>query len=294
MKNIEFCNNCGRAGHVYSQCKSPITSYGIIAIRETKYMNENNDKCNDKCKNEILMIRRKDSLGFVEFVRGKYPLLNRDYILNVLNEMTVGEREKIKTMTFDELWNDVWGGNIGIQYRNEEKTSREKYNSLKIGINNSKFSFTLDELLNEVTTEWSETEWGFPKGRRNYQEKDISCALREFEEETGYSKTKVSIIQNILPYDELFTGSNYKCYKHRYYVGLMSESDASSLASYQTNEVSKCEWIDFDECKRKIRPYNKERLQIIDAVSNILNNNQLYSDGEAPRIRNECGAGIEQ
>ena len=120
-------------------------------------------------KNEILMIRRKDSLGFVEFVRGKYPLLNRDYILNVLNEMTVGERKKIKTMTFDELWNDVWGGNIGIQYRNEEKTSREKYNSLKIGINNSKFSFTLDELLNEVTTEWSETEWGFPKGRRNYR-----------------------------------------------------------------------------------------------------------------------------
>ena len=28
-----FCNNCGKNGHVFHQCKQPITSIGIIAFR---------------------------------------------------------------------------------------------------------------------------------------------------------------------------------------------------------------------------------------------------------------------
>ena len=71
---------------------------------------------------------------------------------------------------------------------------------------------------------WGEPEWGFPKGRRNYHEKDISCALREFEEETGYKRTDLSIMQNIQPVEEIFTGSNYKSYKHKYFIAYMSES----------------------------------------------------------------------
>lgn len=268
MKSSEFCNNCGRSGHVYNQCKSPITSYGMIAIRNLESKNGP----------DILMIRRKDSLGFVEFVRGKYPVLNRDYILNVLNEMTVNEREKIKTMSFDELWNDVWSGNVGIQYRNEEKISRDKYNSLKLGITNGSNSYTLDELLDETTSNWDETEWGFPKGRRNYQEKDIHCALREFEEETGYSKMKISIIQNILPYDEIFTGSDYKCYKHRYYIGIMEENEIINTDTYQKNEVSKCDWFNFNDCRKNIRPYNKERLLILDSIENVIKNYLIYDE----------------
>ena len=34
----------------------------------------------------------------------------------------------------DELWENLWGEFVGIQYRGEEKTSREKFNSLKFGI----------------------------------------------------------------------------------------------------------------------------------------------------------------
>ena len=48
-KNNTFCNNCGKIGHLFHQCKIPITSIGVIAIRK------NNNKT------EILMIRRKDT-----------------------------------------------------------------------------------------------------------------------------------------------------------------------------------------------------------------------------------------
>ena len=43
---------------------------------------------------EYLMIQRNDSFGFVEFIRGKYPLHNEDYIQTLINEMTMEEKNK--------------------------------------------------------------------------------------------------------------------------------------------------------------------------------------------------------
>jgi hypothetical protein len=38
-KKFIFCNNCGKLGHLFHQCKVPITSIGIIPIRITKKVN---------------------------------------------------------------------------------------------------------------------------------------------------------------------------------------------------------------------------------------------------------------
>ena len=103
------------------------------------------------------------------------------------------KKHNLITNDFDTLWNDLWGEYIGIQYRGEEKISREKFNSLKIGITLSNEEYNLKSLINMCTNNWQEPEWGFAKGRRNYQEKDLTCALREFEEETGYSKKYIKI-----------------------------------------------------------------------------------------------------
>ena len=105
VKTYNFCNNCGRTGHLFHQCKNPITSLGIICFR----------KKNDHL--EYLLIRRKDSLGYVDFMRGKYPLYNKKYLLNIISEMTVSEQKKLLTNTFEELWEDLWGEFVGIQYR---------------------------------------------------------------------------------------------------------------------------------------------------------------------------------
>ena len=42
--------------------------------------------------------------------------------------------------------------------------------------------------------------------------KDI---IREFEEETGYEREDIELIHNLIPFDEIFTGSNLKSYKHK-------------------------------------------------------------------------------
>ena len=42
MRSYNFCNNCGKSGHLYHQCNNPITSIGLIIFRrknnKTEYL----------------------------------------------------------------------------------------------------------------------------------------------------------------------------------------------------------------------------------------------------------------
>lgn len=268
MKNTKstfnnFCNNCGKIGHLFNNCKNPITSIGIITFR-------------DSSKGlEFLMIQRKDSFGFVEFIRGKYPLFNKEYIQTVIDEMTIEEKNRLLTMKFEDMWKLLWGDYSGIQYRGEENTSMEKFESLKKGIKMKDHEYNLESLLKDSTTNWTEPEWGFPKGRRNFQEKDIDCAIREYQEETGYSSNDFKLIENIIPYEEIFMGSNMKAYKHKYYIAYMNYNSIENK-DYQKSEVKNMAWFNFDDCIKNIRPYNLEKLNILKRINNVLQEYRLY------------------
>jgi 8-oxo-dGTP pyrophosphatase MutT (NUDIX family) len=261
MKEYNFCNNCGKHGHLFHQCKNPITSIGIIVFNNTDNL-------------KYLMIRRKDSLGYVDFMRGKYPLYNKRYLLNIINEMTQSEKKDLLEKDFDTLWKQLWGEHIGVQYRGEERVSKEKFNLLKLGIKLQNSEYNLESLINDSEYNWDEPEWGFPKGRRNYQEKDLCCALREFEEETGCNKNKLKIVYNLLPIEELFTGSNYKSYKHKYFIAYMDINE--DLDNFQKSEVSKIEWKTYNECIEQIRPYNLEKMDTLKRVDNILKSYSFF------------------
>ena len=86
MNKSNICNNCGKTGHIFSQCKMPIISYGVILFRSSQR------------GIEYLMIRRKDSFGFIDFVRGKYIPQNLIHIQKIINEMSINEKEtKVKS-----------------------------------------------------------------------------------------------------------------------------------------------------------------------------------------------------
>ena len=188
--------------------------------------------------------------------------------------MTIDEKKRLLTEPFEKLWSELWGDSIGIQYRSEEKSSKDKFEQLKVGISNANCEYSLNSLIDESNTNWNETEWGFPKGRRNYQERDIIAALREFEEETGYSKNNLHIIQNVMPIEEIFTGSNYKSYKHKYYLAHMNIDVESG--KFQDTEVSKLQWFKFKDAIKHIRPYNLEKINVLKQVNTILTKYQIY------------------
>jgi len=261
MQTNIYCNNCGRSGHLFNLCKMPITSIGVIAFR----MRDDEP--------EYLMIRRKDTLGHIDFMRGKYSVFNKHYVINMLNQMTRSEKERMKTGNFDELWQNIWSNepNISPLYKGEESTSREKFNQIYKGITAANVTYTLNELIDESSlhANWDEPEWGFPKGRRNSHEKDYDCALREFQEETGFEKNVLHNLQNVLPFEEVFTGSNYKSYKHKYYIMFIKNNQVPAYG-YQKSEVSKMEWKSFSQCLECIRDYNVEKKQLITKLHNSL------------------------
>jgi 8-oxo-dGTP pyrophosphatase MutT (NUDIX family) len=266
MNKNNVCNNCGKQGHQFHQCKLPITSYGIILFRSSlKGI-------------QYLMLRRKDSFGYIDFIRGKYVQNNLDHLQSIFNEMSISEREKIRTHDFDTLWNTMWSTTyLGTQYKCEESSSQKKFESLKAGVpmgpNNE--IITLDTIINNSNTKWTETEWEFPKGRRNYQEKDLDCAIREFEEETGFSKKDIKIVENVMPFEEIFLGSNHKSYKHKYFLAYTDNTN-DELYNYQQSEVSKLDWKTLDECLESIRSYNLEKKQLIININKVLQEYRLY------------------
>jgi len=265
MPKYSFCNNCGKQGHLYHQCKHPITSNGIISFRRKN------------SQYEFLMICRKNSLGFVDFMRGKYKLYNLLQITNLINEMTIQEKHNLLTHGFDKLWSDLWGDYVGLQYRGEESNSRDKFNSINEGVQlKSGVQYNLKELINKSETQWVNPEWGFPKGRRNYQENDLTCALREFEEETGYNSNDINIIKNILPFEEIFTGSNFKSYKHKYFIGFINDNVEPS-SNFQQSEVSQVKWFDLEGCLKIIRPYNLEKKDVIIQINKTIEEYRLIS-----------------
>ena len=248
---------------------------------------------------EYLLIRRKDTLGFVDFMRGKYSIYNKEYILNMIKQMTNAEKRRLINEPFSKLWEDLWGihstklqttnktrhltdMNAKIAssrtldpYKAEENSSRNKFESLKSGVYTKTDCYTLEELIQSTPYIWNEPEWGFPKGRRNYQERDYDCAVREFCEETGYHSENLTVLKNIQPFEEIFTGSNYKSYKHKYYVTFMQYETTLSSRCLQECEVSKSEWMTVDQCISSMRSYNVEKQKVILSVEKMLSENIL-------------------
>lgn len=263
-KNTNICNNCGKQGHSFHQCKLPITSYGIIVFRR------------GESGLQFLMLRRKDSFGYIDFIRGKYSPYNIYQIQNIVNEMSIEEKHRLLNEPFEDLWQNMWGEISISQYKNEEMTSYKKMELIKNGVLVNDTTVTLREIIENSTTNWTETEWEFPKGRRNFKERDLDCALREFEEETGISSTKLTLIENLLPFEEIFIGTNHKSYKHKYFLAHINESE-EYLNNFQLSEVSKLEWKTIDKCLEAIRPYNLEKKNLITNINKVLEEYRLYS-----------------
>ena len=271
---IQHCTNCGLSGHIFRNCLSPVTSYGIIAIRYTddKYMNSlfskaitNIDNGNDSL--QYLLIQRKDSLSFVEFIRGKYNPYDEEYLVILLKGMTQKEQSLILSNTFYELWQYVWGEASNVKsHKNDFEISEKKYDIIKD---------KLHKLISENPSKWVEPEWGFPKGRRNPYESDLNCAIREFQEETDLKRSDFIVIQNTHPISETFFGSNQIHYCHKYYIAVCNKSvnvEMNINNQIMAREIGAIKWCSLDEAISRIRPDNVEKREILLKAGKIMRN----------------------
>ena len=296
-----ICLNCGKNGHMLKSCTDPISSYGIICfkldnininnktienffynkfldINEFNYQNLDNIKFISKFYNKIklLMIRRKFSLNYVEFIRGKYNSHNKEHLSVMFKLMTYDENIMIKTIKFDILWNELWKDTAKNKiYHKEFNSSKNKFNELV----SLQFYGLLD---NDNLSLYKEPEWGFPKGRKNIYEKNIHCAIREFSEETNCNINNVHLLERLNCLEEEYTGSNNTNYKHIYYIAYTkAEEELNIININQQYEIGDIKWVTLPEALERLRPYYEARIKIlfqiyffiINLINNIKNTN---------------------
>jgi 8-oxo-dGTP pyrophosphatase MutT (NUDIX family) len=251
VERIMYCNNCGESGHVFRSCPSPVISCGILFIRGTY---EPLVLPADPRTIGVLMVRRKDSMSYMEFVRGKYELHDIEYLKKQLQNMTVAEQQLIVNEQFETLWTKLWGNGRDLDSP-EYEMAKHKFESLDRKL-----------LVALVPSKFVEPEWGFPKGRRMRGETDIQCAEREFFEETNIPKESYAIRQD-MTFSETFTGTNGVRYKHVYFVATMKDSKIMNLKQKftpnQRREISSIGWKSLAECKNITRPHYVERKKMI-------------------------------
>ena len=263
------CLNCGYHGHTIKTCNYPVTSYGIICYHKDT---NNNIK--------YLLIQRKDSLCYIEFIRGKYNLDKLDYICRLFKFITKNEKNIIKNNNFDFLWNKLWKNYDINKFKKEYNESKKKFNKIKNGfLLNDKWidlDYILDKSQNNIEI-YNKTEWEFPKGRRNINENNLKCAIREFEEETGLSKNKINIINN-KSYEEIYIAVNNIRYRHIYYIAKCFDplyDLYNPLNKTQIKEVKDVKWLNYDEVIDSIRKIYIERIELFKRIHKIINKHEL-------------------
>lgn len=268
-KKNTFCLNCGTVGHTTRVCNYPITSYGLICFK----------RINSEIK--YIMIQKKDTISYTEFLRGKYEVNNLQYMRLLLSKMTKDEKTKLLNESFNDLWKQLWnhGSSSANRFQKEFNKSMNKFNKLKNGfymsLKDKSIQFiNMDVLIANSSDDLLEQEWEFPKGRRKLCEADLNCALREFEEEVGIGK-QIAVHDTFKQFEETFTGSNGIRYRNVYYIAQYF-GDASSVRFDSSNiqqakEVRDVRWFSYDEALDRIKKsHNFEKRELFKRVNSLI------------------------
>lgn len=287
-KRHVICSNCEKSGHEYKDCNEPITSWGIIVVNINKdvinkqkieHSNVNiknrlsciNPKSSDDLTKisllmnniRFLLIQRKHSLGYIDFMRGRYKTENVDGISFLFQYMTPTEINGLKTRPFEELWHELWNNDKKrIDYlKREFNLSKNKFLQLKSG---DLLEYDLNFFIDNVKPLFNNQEWGFPKGRKDKNEHPLDCALREFEEETQIKRECIKIIKEVEPIEEYLIGTNGIKYKHIYYLAEMDNLEMVNIDN--NNEIGDLGYFTYTEALDLIRDYHQEKKNILMSI----------------------------
>jgi len=215
---------------------------------------------------KVLLVQRRNTIGLIEFIRGKYAVNNPEYIIKLFNMMTFDEKRIFREYNSFDMLRTIIGLKREFNYRGEYSDAKTKYNTLK----NDPRGNQINALLDKSYTKWDSPEWGVPKGRRSNKEYDIECAIREFVEETGIKYKNINVYRNIKPLEEVYKGINGVVYKHTYFIADIKDNSEChdninyiEKGSYLSTEVSNVRCFNLTECQKIIRPYYLSKLNAI-------------------------------
>lgn len=134
----------------------------------------------NKGRPEILLICKRYTYAYNLFVHAKYNSNSAAALIDLFNGMTVDEKLDILSLNFTQIWYRVW---LNSAVSSNYYMAKNKFESTFLPDNGVR----LRKLI--AKSQSAAKIWEIPKGRKkNKNEPEINCAIREFTEETGISK----------------------------------------------------------------------------------------------------------
>ena len=152
--------------------------------------------------------------------------------------------EKLDILYFDFrlLWYKIFLNNVkDIGYYLSQKAKFERI-YLKDGGRNLRLLIANSTSISVI--------WEIPKGKKEYFESDLQCAVREFREETGIDKKYYQFIPSFKRTYSFI--EEHITYIYTYYIGMYNTKKKITLnmgRESQISESSDIKWMTLDEIK---------------------------------------------
>ena len=284
---------------------------GLILVRTPEQSYRATDCSGGRHEYQAVLIKGRLSYAFSEFIHGRYERSRLDTVHQLLVNMTIEERLLVETLDFEKMWNHTWtrphartfdwrpGGTSAFERMRIQQQGWPPYLLSRDALylrKRTKFNdawLTSDgssRILKQMALETRGTgkiRWELPKGKRHSPaESDISCAIREFQEETriapgayrilpGFSRVEMYVHMKVL-------------YVNTYYLAVLNHQIADpashiSLANYdQVSEVSDVRWMGLEAMRRAVGPVGRDLTVMGQAAFKFVRN---YLKGKGPRPR---------
>jgi 8-oxo-dGTP pyrophosphatase MutT (NUDIX family) len=192
----------------------------------------------------VLAINRRYTYAFVDFLYGRYSKRDGNALTRLIDNMTVSEALDIMSLDFPRMWYRVW---LDAPKKDYYEKRLACFKMEYLSDNGAKLKKIIRGAHPMGTPRWE-----IPKGhKRDRDESDIMCAMREFKEETGICKRDYRIVpdaQRKMKY--ISTGVEYT---HIYFVAICARNVTPERLSLRqpglVAEASLSRWLTIADLK---------------------------------------------
>ncbi|MCA9330247.1 NUDIX hydrolase [Candidatus Saccharibacteria bacterium] len=202
-------------------------SAGIVLIRKNYKTNQF----------EILMLKKRYTYAFYSIILEKNTRKDETKIRALLNKTTMEEKMILYQLNFEKAYNVIWNGTVLDKtfYENHRKQFYREWVKPDGG---AKFLSLLRG------AQHGRLEWSLPKGRKNSKcEKNLDCAIREFNEETNVSLSCCRILDCKRTY---VIQDNGIVYHYTYFLAIPRSGIRPRINfsnRYQLDEIKDISWV---------------------------------------------------